>query len=70
VAGPHGDSLKIRLMAPAVEGKANEALAAFLAGAFGVAKRDVRIVSGERSREKRVEIRGGALDPRRLYEPG
>jgi uncharacterized protein len=55
-AGKHGDRLKVRLAAPAVENKANEALVEFLAKHYGVPRRNVRIVSGLRSRRKRVEI--------------
>ena len=50
--------LKVRITAPPVEGAANEALAAFLAGALGLRKRDVTIAVGERSRLKHVRIRG------------
>lgn len=58
VAGLHGDALKIRLAAPPVDGKANEALIAFLAKALGVVKADVELVSGHSSRAKRVRIAG------------
>jgi uncharacterized protein len=57
-AGRHGDRLKVRLAAPAVDGRANEALIEFLAAHYGVRKRDVRILSGLKSRQKRVEIDG------------
>ena len=57
-AGRHGERIKVRLAARAVGGKANEALIEFLASHYGVAKRNVRIVSGLRSRQKRVEIDG------------
>jgi uncharacterized protein (TIGR00251 family) len=57
-AGRHGDRIKIRLAAPAVENRANEALVAFLAGHYGVPKRSVRIASGLKSRDKRVVIEG------------
>lgn len=60
VAGMHGERIKIRLAAPASEGRANRALIEFLADAFGVARRDIRILSGMKSREKRVAIEGGA----------
>ena len=56
-AGLHGDRLKIRLTAPPVEGKANAHLMAFLAAAFGVAKSQVSLESGELNRQKRVRIR-------------
>jgi uncharacterized protein len=55
-AGKHGERIKIRLAAPAVEGKANEALVEFLAGHYGVPRRNVSIASGARSRAKRVVI--------------
>jgi uncharacterized protein len=57
-AGQHGDRIKVRLKARAVEGAANEALIEFLAGHFGVPRRSVRIVSGARSRQKRVAVQG------------
>ena len=57
-AGEHGSRLKVRLAARAVDGKANEALIAFLAEHYGVPKRSVRILSGLKCRQKRVEIDG------------
>ena len=65
VAGIHGDALKVRVAAPALEDRANEALIAFIAERLGIAKRDVALVSGARSREKRFEIRA-ACDLARL----
>lgn len=57
-AGRHGERLKIRLAAPAAEGKANAALVEFLAAHFGVPRRNVRIAAGLKSRRKRVIIEG------------
>ena len=57
-AGRHGDQIKVRLAAPAVDGKANEALVKFLAAYFGVRRRSVHIAAGLRSRRKRVVIEG------------
>jgi uncharacterized protein (TIGR00251 family) len=51
------DHLKVYVRAPPVKGKANEAVIEVLAEFFGVKKSDIRIISGERSREKVVEIR-------------
>jgi len=48
--------LKVHLTAPAVEGRANEALVLALAEHFGVKKRQIRIIRGEKSREKVVEV--------------
>jgi uncharacterized protein (TIGR00251 family) len=56
-AGLHGERLKIRLSAPPVDGKANALLLAFLGAAFGVAKSQVELLSGELNRQKRVRIR-------------
>ena len=67
-AGLHGESLKVRLAAPPVEGRANEALVAWLAKEFSVPARQVRLVRGEKSREKVVEISGSARDPEILLD--
>jgi uncharacterized protein len=58
IAGEMGGALKVRLRAPAVEGRANEALAEFLAQLLKTPKSAVRILSGDRSRVKRIEICG------------
>lgn len=54
--GLHDGALKLRLVAPPVEGKANEALVAWLAGQLGCAKRAVRVARGASSRRKLIEI--------------
>jgi len=51
-------ALKVRLTAPPVDDRANEALCRLLADALGVTAGNVRIVSGERGRLKRIEVRG------------
>ena len=58
IAGAMAGALKIRLCAPAVENRANEALIEFLARVLKTSKSAVRIRSGEQSRNKRVEIFG------------
>src|SRR5260370_33371144 len=58
ITGELGGALKVRLRAPAVDGRANEALVEFLADRLKRPKSAVRILSGERSRTKRVEIHG------------
>lgn len=58
IAGEMAGALKIRLQAPALEGRANEALLEFLSQLLKTPKSAVRILSGERSRIKRLEIRG------------
>ena len=56
VVGEQGGSLKIRLTAPPVEGKANGQLIEYLAGLFKVPKSRVTLVSGETGRDKRLRI--------------
>lgn len=58
IVGEHGGRLKIALHAPAVDNKANEALVAWLAECFGVPRRQLEIVSGHTSRQKKVVIQG------------
>ncbi|HYK39415.1 MAG TPA: DUF167 domain-containing protein [Candidatus Eremiobacteraceae bacterium] len=58
LAGEMNGALKIRLQAPAVENRANDALIEFLAELLKTPKSAVRILSGDRSRTKRIEIRG------------
>jgi uncharacterized protein (TIGR00251 family) len=58
VVGPHGDAIKLKIAAPALEGRANEELVEFLAHKLGVPRRGVALVSGEKSRDKVVAIEG------------
>ena len=57
IEGAYGESLKVRLMAPALENRANEALRR-LAERLNVQVAAVRIVAGEKSRTKRISIAG------------
>jgi len=61
-AGLHGGALKFRVAAPPVEGAANEALCAYLAGLFGLPKKAVVVQSGHNSRKKRVLLTGVPAD--------
>ena len=73
VAGVHGDALKVRLMAPPVDGAANAALVEFLAGVLGVKRGAVELVAGETGRRKVLVVTGisAAEAERRLQlEPG
>jgi uncharacterized protein (TIGR00251 family) len=58
ITGVINGALKIRLQAPAVDNRANEALVEFLAHLLKTPKSAVRILAGDRSRRKRIEIRG------------
>jgi uncharacterized protein (TIGR00251 family) len=54
--GSHGDAIKIRIAARAIEGAANDALLEFLAASLQVPRRRCVLLSGETSRHKRVRI--------------
>ncbi len=58
IAGVIDGRLKIKLTVPPVGGKANKALIAFLAKRLGVAKSRIRIVKGEKSRQKEIVVEG------------
>ena len=62
VDGMRGAAILVRLAAPPVDGAANDALIAFLSAALDMPRRQITIVSGERSRDKRVRIAGIATD--------
>jgi uncharacterized protein len=58
IAGVMDGALKVRLRAPALEDRANDALCEYLAELLKTPKAAVRILSGHHSRSKRVEVRG------------
>jgi len=58
IEGEHAGALKVRLTAPPVEDRANEALVRLLAERLKVPRSAVRIVAGAKSRTKRVEVTG------------
>ncbi len=58
IAGWLGDALKIKVHAPALEGRANDELCAFLAEKLHLPKRAVTLLQGEKSRQKIVHIAG------------
>jgi uncharacterized protein (TIGR00251 family) len=62
VAGARGDALLVRLNAAPVDGAANAELVDLLAGTLGVSKRAIEIVSGARSRQKKVRVTGLTLE--------
>lgn len=66
VAGLHGEALKIRLAAPPIEGRANEALLKFIAESFGVPVRQVELKQGGQSRHKVVAVTGSKVEPESL----
>lgn len=62
VVGIHGDALKVRVSAPPVGGRANQAVVEMVAELFGVKETAVKVVAGETSRNKRLEIAGISPD--------
>jgi uncharacterized protein len=58
VMGEHGAAIKIKLRAPAVEGKANAALRSFLAEELKVPEQNIALVRGQKSRDKLIRING------------
>jgi hypothetical protein len=62
VEGLHGDALRVRLTAPPVDGAANDALIQLLAATLAVPRRRVRIVAGEASRSKVIEVEGVSVE--------
>ena len=56
--GKQDNIYKIKLTAPAIEGKANQALLKLLAKKLGLPKTKIEIISGERSRTKSIRING------------
>lgn len=66
VAGLHGEALKIRLAAPPIEGRANEALLKFIAESFCVPLRQVELKQGGQSRHKVVAVTGSKVAPESL----
>lgn len=63
IAGLHGEALKIRLAAPPIEGRANEALLRFIADTFDVPLRQVELKQGGQSRHKVVMVMGSKVAP-------
>ncbi len=56
VVGDYGDAIKIKLQAPAIEGKANTALRSFLAEKLSIPQRAIVLERGERSRHKVIRV--------------
>lgn len=69
-AGLYGDALKVRLAAPAQDGRANHELRRFLAETFAVSLSAVVLLSGETSRRKRLRICGVVEYPAALIATG
>ena len=56
IVGLYGDALKVRILAPPVEGKANAYLVKFISKHWKIPRRNIEILSGETGRNKRLKI--------------
>jgi hypothetical protein len=66
IVGLHGEALKIKLAAPPIEGRANDALLKFIADLFAVPLRNVELKQGGQSRHKVVAVSGSKVEPESL----
>ncbi len=69
VAGFEGDVLRLRVTAPPREGRANQAVVSLLSETLGIPKSAIKLVRGERSRDKVFAIEGATLDEIRRRVP-
>ena len=69
-SGVRDDALVVRVAAPPVEGAANDALIEFFASTLRIPRRAVRIMSGDRGRQKRLAIDGVTHEQIRALSPG
>jgi uncharacterized protein (TIGR00251 family) len=60
LAGRHGDAWKVKVAAPPEDGRANAALAAFLAATLGTGRASIRLVRGDSSRSKVFAVEGAS----------
>ena len=67
VVGLHDGSLKISLQAPAMENKANEMLVTWLSKQLRIPQKQIRFLSGQNSRQKRLEI-WGSITPEQIAQ--
>lgn len=67
IVGWLGPALKVKIHAPAIEGKANDELLRFLAGKLGVHCRSLTLLRGEKSRQKVVQIEGLDLAEAKIH---
>ena len=58
LVGPYRDGIKVKVTAPPIEGKANDALIRFLAKELGISPSSIEIIKGHHSREKTLKISG------------
>jgi hypothetical protein len=62
VVGPYRDGIKVKVTAPPIEGKANEALIQFLSKKLGISPSCIEMIKGHHSREKTLRILGTVVN--------
>ena len=67
VVGLHGEALKIKLASPPTDGRANIALLQFIATQFHTPLRQVKLLRGEKSRHKTIEVTDCTIDPESIF---
>ena len=68
MTGLYNDALKIRLKAPAIEGRANEALLKYIAELFDVPRANIKLKRGDTSRHKTIEVHHSRVNPDDLFD--
>ena len=63
VGGEIAGRLIVLVQAPAIDGKANDAVSKVLADHFGVRARDIKILRGQNNRDKTIEVAGAGIEP-------
>lgn len=62
ISGREDSVYRIKVTSPPVDGKANKALITLLSKKINIPKKDIQIVSGEKSRNKRIRIYGVSVN--------
>ncbi len=68
IVGMHGNSLKIKLATPPIEGCANKALISYIAALFKVPLSQITLKRGTKSRHKIIEVHASQINPQVLLK--
>jgi len=66
IAGLFGESLKLKVASPPIDGKANKEIIKFLSSLLGISKKQIEILSGEKSKDKKLLLTG--IKARTVYD--
>ena len=67
VVGLHGEALKIKLASPPIDGRANTALLQFIATQLHIPLRQIKLIRGEKSRHKTIEVIDCTMNPEEIF---